>query len=84
VKIAAAAAGALNRPLDDPADAQVVRLRRPRAAPAGAGRRCAGRGGPSTALADHADLLLAGLVLVTVLAIDPGQLVAVRARWRTV
>jgi BASS family bile acid:Na+ symporter len=39
---------------------------------------------PSRSVAGHVDLLLAALVLVTALDIDPRQMLAVAARWRTV
>jgi predicted Na+-dependent transporter len=39
---------------------------------------------PSRAVADRVDVLLAALVLATALDIDPGQLIAVLARWRQV
>jgi BASS family bile acid:Na+ symporter len=39
---------------------------------------------PSRGLASRVDLLLAALVLVTALDIDPRQLLAVVARWRTI
>jgi predicted Na+-dependent transporter len=39
---------------------------------------------PSRGLASHVDLLLAALVLVTALDIDPRRLLAVHERWRTI
>ncbi|MFN8132242.1 MAG: bile acid:sodium symporter [Solirubrobacteraceae bacterium] len=39
---------------------------------------------PSEAIAGRADLLLAGLVLLTALGIAPGEIAALRSRWRAV